>query len=105
MHHTFVGETSINNLEDIAVSLTSSLITLMTLHNLQVACVSKGILPEDMMERANTIAWDLKRLMKQYQQQLADTLDLLPDDFDASEALKRATEVEKKKARSLVRKK
>lgn len=89
MESSFVNEKSLQTLEDLAVHLTMALVSLVTLQNHQVKAIQLGILQEDMTERANTMIWDLRRLIKQYKEQLEATLELLPDDFNAQEIVKK----------------
>lgn len=104
MDHTYVDEKSLKSLEDLAVLLTSALISLQTLHNTQVRAIEIGIMKEDMNERANTIAWDLRRLLNLYKQQLEEVLDLLPDDFNAAATIQKLQAAEMKKAKVMTRK-
>lgn len=105
MDHTYVDEKSLKTLEDYAVFLTSSLITLNTLHNLEVRAIEIGIMKEDQAERSNTILWDLRRLMKQYQTQIESVLELLPEEFSVDTIIDKLKNKELTKARSLTRKK
>jgi len=104
MDHTFVDEKNLKTLEDYAVFLTSGMLTLMTLQNLQVRALEIGIMKEDHAERANTIIWDLRRLMKQYQTQTEQVLEMLPDDFNHEAIIEKLKQGELKKARSMTRK-
>lgn len=104
MDHTFVDEKSLKSLEDYAVFLTSGLITLMTLQNIQVHAIKIGILKEDMNERANTMIWDLRRQVKLYENQLSEVLDLLPEDFTADAVIERLKLKQIAKAREMTRK-
>ena len=104
MDHTYVDEKSLNSLEGYAVHLVMGMLSLRTLLNLQVKAIEIGILPEDMACRTNTIAWDLKRMLKLYQEQTESTLELLPDDVNVVEIIKMLQENEIKKAKSLTRK-
>jgi hypothetical protein len=104
MDHTFVDEKSLKNLEDYAVFLSSALLSLITLQNLQVRAIEIGIMKEDQAERANTIIWDLRRLMKLYSIQTESILELLPDDFNAIAIIEKLKAKELTKARSMTRK-
>ncbi len=104
MDHTFVDEKSLKNLEDYAVFLSSALLSLITLQNLQVRALEIGIMKEDQAERANTIIWDLRRLMKLYSIQTESILELLPDDFNAVAIIEKLKAKELTKARSMTRK-
>lgn len=105
MDHTLQDEKGLKTLEDYAIILTTNLITLLTLQNLQVRALEIGIMKEDMNERANTMIWDIRRLLKLYQTQLNEVLTLLPDDFNGEKIIKNLQEKELTKARSLLRKK
>lgn len=89
MDHTPVDVKSLKTLEDLAIFLSTGFLSLNTLHNTQVRAIELGIMKEDMNERANTIAWDLRRLMKLYETQLHDVLELLPEGFSAEETVKK----------------
>lgn len=104
MDHTFVDEKSLKSLEDLAVVLTGNMISLQTLHNMQVRAIEIGIMKEDMNERANTIAWDLRRLMKLYQNQLESVLELLPEDFNAKATIEKLQAKELTRARVMLKK-
>ncbi len=104
MNHTFIDEKSLKNLEDYAVFLTSGILTLNTLHNLQVRGIEIGILSEDMAERSNTILWDLRRLMKHYQNQLESVLECLPDTFNAASIIETMKQKELVRARAMTKK-
>lgn len=104
MDHTYVDAKSLKSLEDLAVLLASALLSLQTLHNAQVRAIEIGIMKEDMNERANTIAWDLRRLLQLYQTQLESVLELLPDDFNAISTIEKLKLAEIKKARAMTRK-
>lgn len=104
MDHTFVDEKSLKSLEDYAVFLTSNMISLMTLQNIEVRAIEIGIMKEDQAERSNTMVWDLRRLMKLYQNQLESVLELLPDDFNAMPIIHRLKEKERDKACAMIRK-
>lgn len=105
MDHTYVEEKGIRTLEDYAVFLTSGLLSLMTLHNIQLRAVKIGILKEDMNERANTIIWDCRRQMALYKKQLEEVLDLLPADFNGTTILEHLKQMELKRAKMISRKK
>lgn len=104
MDHTFVDENSLKSLEDYAVLLTSGMISLMTLQNIEVKALKIGIMKEDQAERSNTMVWELRRLMKLYQNQLESVLELLPDDFNGKAVIDKLKDQELTKARSMTRK-
>jgi hypothetical protein len=104
MDHTFVDEKSLKSLEDLAVMLTSAMVSLMTLHNIQVKAIEIGIMPEDLAERANIIAYDIRRLMNLHRAQTEAVLDLLPDDFNHEVIIEKLKAGEMKKVRSMARK-
>ncbi len=105
MDHTFVDEKSLKSLDDYAVMLTANLITLLTLQNIQVRALEIGILSPALNERANTLIWDIRRLLNLYQTQLNEVLELLPDDFDGKEIISKLKDKELGRARSMLRKK
>ncbi len=97
MDHTYVDAKSLKSLEDLALFLTSGLLTLITLQNIQVQAIELGIMKEDQMERANTMIWDLRRLMKLYQDQTESVLELLPDDYKVEPIIEKLKAIEFKK--------
>jgi len=102
--HTYLDEKSLKNLEDYTVLLGSAILTLQTLHNLQVKSLEIGIMPEDMSERATSIIWSLRALMKHYDTQLNSALELIGDDFDHESVISRLKEKELVRARAMTRK-
>lgn len=104
MDHTLIDDRSLKTLEDYAVLLAGAMITLRTLHNFEVKAVNIGIMPEDMIEKANTIAWDLRRLIKQYEIQTASALELIGDGFDYETVIARLREKEMVRARAMTKK-
>ncbi len=77
MDHTYLDAKVLNTLEDYEVLLVTAMMNLTTLQNLQVRAIEIGIMKEDMVERANTIIWDLRRLLTLYQNQSEATLELV----------------------------
>lgn len=104
MNLTYVDEKSLKTLEDLSIVLVTGLLSLQTLHNLQVKAVQIGIMSEEMNTRANTIAWDLRRLIKQYNDQLEDTLEQLPEGFTLDNRIEALRNQEVKKAKQLISK-
>jgi hypothetical protein len=104
MDHTYVDEKSLKTLEDYAVILAGAMLSLKTLQNFQVRALEIGIMPEDMNEIATTIIWDLRRLINLYKGQIEATFELIPDDFNAQEIIKKMKAGELTKARSMTRK-
>lgn len=105
MELTYVDDTGLKSLEDMSVFLATGILSLNTLHNQQVRALEIGIMPEDAAERSNTMIWDLRRLMKLYQEQLETVWDLLPEGFNAQEVINKLQKQELKRARSMTRKK
>jgi len=103
-NHTLVDLNSLKNLEDYAVLLASGFLSIETLHNFQVRAIEIGIMPEDMNERANAMIWDLRRLMKHYENQLGAALELIGGDFDHEAIINKMKERELKAARIMTRK-
>jgi hypothetical protein len=99
--HTLVDVKSLKSLEDLKDCLLKSIGSLITLHEFQVRAVEIGIMKEDMNERSNTIAWDLRRLIKMYREQLYNVLELLPDSVEMDETLKKFQKDMKKESRKL----
>lgn len=86
------------SLDDYAMALLAGMISIKTLESFHVKAVSLGILKEDLECRANTIVWDLKRMLKLYQDQCESILDLLPTEtFEkAMKSLKEDIKTQKK---------
>ncbi len=99
MDHTPVDVKSLKSLEDLAVHLSTGIYSLMTMNNFQVRSVEIGIMKEDMNERSNTMMWDLRRLIKQYKDQLEAVLELLPDDFNPHDTIKKLQAAKVRKPR------
>jgi hypothetical protein len=95
---------SLKTLEDLAVFLSTAILSLTTLHNTQVRAIEIGIMKEDMNERANTIAWDLRRLIKLYEVQLVEVLELLPEGFTPQETVEKLQKGIIKKVKSKTKK-
>lgn len=87
----------LKTLEEYAISLALGMISLKTLENYHIAAVQNGILPEDMSCRCNTMVLDLRRMIKQYQDQLETCLELLPEDFNIQTQIKKTEEYAKTK--------
>lgn len=105
MDLTYVDAKNLKDLEGYAVSLAMGILSLSTLEKFHIRAVEIGILPEDLSCRSNTIVWDLRRLMKLYQDQLEGVLELVPDDFNAQTIIASLQQAELKKARQMTRKK
>lgn len=105
MKYNYVSAKDLKSLEDYVCSLVSGLISLQTLATFPQKALDLGLLKEEMNETAKTILWDLSRLMKLYKIHAENVLELLPDDFDFSEAIEKLKLVEVKKAKQMVKKK
>lgn len=81
MDLTYVDIKKMNSLEHYAAALITGMLSLKTLENFHIRATELGIMPEDMMCNANTIVWDIRRLLKIYQNQIERCLELIPDDF------------------------
>lgn len=103
MDHTFVDEKSLKSLEDYAVIACSAVLTLTTLQNFQVRAIEIGIMPEDMNERANTMIWDLRRLIRQYQDQANSALELVGDGFNHEAVIETMKKKELTRARAIAK--
>lgn len=84
-------------LDEACVLIATAMLSISTLHNIQVQLVESGLLPEDIIERCNVIAYDLKRLLALHQKQIDSMLDLLPQHFDPKDALNKLIKQRKKK--------
>lgn len=105
MEVTYVDATKLKTLEEYALALASGMISLKTLEEYQKMAVKIGLIPEDMNCRANTMIWDLSRMMRLYHDQLEGTLELLPEDFDITETITLLKKQELTRARQMTRKK
>lgn len=104
MDHTYVEAKSVKNLESYVIMLVSALISLKTLEDIEVQAINIGILPEDLMCRANTIIWDIRRTMSLYQIQVEAVLELLPEDFNASSIVDMLKKKEVTRAKQMAKK-
>ncbi len=103
MNLTYVDDNSLKSLEDYAVFMTAAMLTFKTLQNFQVRAIEIGIMPQEMNERANTIIWDLRRLINLSKDQLEAILALVPDDFDATAVIETMKRQQLTKARQMTR--
>ena len=104
MEVTFVDAKKLKSLEDYAVSLVSGMLSIKTLEEFHTRAIEIGILSEDLNCRGNTIIWDMRRMLKLYQDQLESVLELLPDDFNTDKILEMLKQQTLTKARSITRK-
>lgn len=104
MQVTYVDTTRLKTLEEYAIALVSGMLSIKTLEEYHVRAIEIGILTEDLNCRANTIVWDMRRMLKLYQDQLEGVLELLPEDFNASSIIETLKKQHLTKARSLTRK-
>src|SRR6185437_11963740 len=102
MDLTYVDEKNLKTLEDYAVTLVTGMLTIRTLLNQQIQSINAGILTEDLSCRTNTIAWDLKRMLKLYQDQTESVLEMIPDDFNVEKIIDGLKSRELTKARSMI---
>jgi len=101
--HTFVDSKNLKTLEQYAIALVSGMISLKTLENYHIRANEIGILTEDLICRANTIVWDIRRDIKLYRDQLESVLELLPDTFNAETIIHTLKDLHVKKARQITR--
>lgn len=104
MDHTLVEPKNLKSLEDLSVFLTAGMLSLMTLQNIQVRAIEIGIMKEDQNERANTIVWDIRRLINLYQTQLDSILELLPPEFNCVATIEKLRKAEITKAKAMLKK-
>jgi len=71
----FVNAEDLNNLEEYAASLLSSIISLKTLEAFHISAFNKGLLDEDEAETGKTIVWEIHRLINLYKIQIENVLD------------------------------
>lgn len=70
-----VSASSLKTLEQYAASMVMALISLKTLGSFGLAGFNSGLLEEDEIETAKTIAWELRRLMELYNRHLSEILE------------------------------
>ena len=104
MEVTFVDAKKLKTLEDYAISLVSGMLSIKTLEEFHARAIEIGILTEDLNCRGNTIVWDMRRMLKLYQDQLESILEILPDDFNADKIIEILKKQHLTKARSITRK-
>ena len=90
------------SLDDYCMALVSGILSLQTLESFHIRAVEIGILKEDMECRANTIVWDLRRCIKIYHTQLAEALDLLPDEMNIAKLIEDLKKIHKTNAKQLI---
>lgn len=105
MDHTYVDEKSLKNLEDYAICLGSSILTLITLQNLQMQAIKLGIMKEQEEKMAEALIWNLRKAIDMFKDQMIDICGSLPDTFNAEEVINTLKQRELTKARSFIRKK
>lgn len=105
MEVTYVDAKKLKTLEEYAIALVTGMFSLKTLENYHIRAIEIGILTEDLNCRANTIVWDMRRMLKLYQDQLEGVLELLPDDFNTSTIIETLKKQGLTKARQMTRKK
>lgn len=71
----FVNSENLENLEQYAAALLSSMISLRTLESFHIVAFRKGLLDEDESETGKTICWEIKRLMALYKAQIENVLN------------------------------
>lgn len=104
MEVTFVDVKTMKTLEDYAISLVSGMLSIKTLEAFHTKAIEIGILPEDLNCRGNTIVWDMRRMLKLYQNQLGSVLEILPDDFNIEKIIEILKQQHITKARAITRK-
>ena len=72
----------IKSLEDYAIALCLAMVAFRDFKRHHIAAHKLGILPEDLQERLNVLVWDLDRMLRLYDLQMKDTMELLPDNTD-----------------------
>lgn len=71
----FVCAEKLENLEDYATSLLTGIASLKTLGAYHVKAVDSGLLDQDEEEMANSILWELKRVLHMYKTQMQNVLE------------------------------
>lgn len=102
MDSTYVTSKKMKSLDDYCMALVSGILSLQTLEAFHIRAVEIGILKEDMECRANTIVWDLRRCIKIYHTQLAEALDLLPDEINIAKLIEDLKKIHKTNAKQLI---
>ncbi len=72
----------VKNLEDYACALGLAIIYFRVFKQHHIEAYKAGILPEDLQERLNVLVWDIDRMIRLYNLQIKDTVELLPDNID-----------------------
>lgn len=83
----FVTPENINSIESYAGSIAIALISLNTLSNFGKSAARAGFLQTDEEERAKTVEWEIRRLMKLYQgllEEILERTDLSIEQINAS---------------------
>ncbi len=82
-----VSAQEMSTLEDYATALAIGILSLKTLDQYHTSAISKGILPDDLIERAKVLIYDLQRARALYTLQMSETLELIPDDYEPKKVL------------------
>lgn len=104
MQLTYTSAKDMKSAHDYLVCLTMGLLSLKTLESFQMRVFELGILKEDQECTANTLIWDLRRLMKLYMTQASSIAELLPDDMNIEATLVALKAQELSQARKMIRK-
>ncbi len=72
---SFVNAEDLEDLEQYAASLVSSMVSLRTLESFHIAALNKGFLDEDETETCKTMCWEIQRLMNLYKTQIENVID------------------------------
>lgn len=104
MSRISADEKIINSLEEYTAVLLRDAMGLKAFDNNQAEAIEVGILTEDQAERANTIIWDIRRLIKQVQQQLHSVFELIPEDLNFKEIISNIQKKEEERTKKEIEK-
>lgn len=105
MQYSYVDVDKMKSLEEYAVSVVMGLMSLKTIMSYHAKAQSLGILTEDQTILANTILWDISRLLKACIEQADSVLELVAGDITIESILEDLKKHEKTRARGLLRQK
>lgn len=94
----------INSLEDYSVYLFSHILLMDKMCEFHGQAVEAGLLKEDMLEFVNLLLWDIKRMIKNYENHLQEVMRLFPDDFDQNKILDIIAEKSIQSAKNIIEK-
>ena len=103
MDYKFIDSSKMKTLEDYMVCLAIGIVSLKTLEEIQIKALNMGSLKEDHECRANTIIWDIRRLIKLYLDQASSIGELVSPDFSAENILQKLKGSEVNNAKLIIK--